>query len=1368
MKGKFTFNVRLKSMAFLVFLTLLVAGQSKRVLAQSASSYSYTAVAGTFTEITGTALTAAQSDTYLSGALPIGFTFNFCGTNYTTFKVSSNGVISFGAGSSTSGNSQANLNLIKAAVFPLWDDLDGATAGSAMYTTTGTPGSQVFTFQFKNWEWNWSANIAVISFQVKLYEGTNIVEFVYRQEPATGNPGGSSGASIGICDGAATPTYLSLNNSTATATASSTVFTTGINAKPANGQIYRFTPPPPCTAVTFPATSAATVSQTSVCVSGNVNLNITATMPVATGITYQWQESTTTATGPWTNIGTAAATPAYTAVGVNTPRYFRCLVLCNANTTPVWTSGASPQVTVNNPVLTSTTPGSRCGPGVVNLAATAPGGTSIKWYAAPTGGLPLFTGPNYTTNYIPSTTTFYATPASGTTPATQWVGTATTTATGNPNPYYTTFEGNKVQFLIKASELQAAGLSAGTINSIGFDVLGVTTTLALTNYTVSIGTTNLAALTTTFETGLTPVFTSPAYTVQPNVVNTHVFTTPFPWDGVSNVIIETCFANTNWNGSQTIRYSAYSYAASHYQYDDGNANQCTAPTGTNLTSNNRPNIQFGMTLGCEGTRTPVVATVNPSPAVTKTAPAVVCNNQVATITVASNPMTNYATYVWTPTTNLYTNPGATTPYTGGSATTVYMKTNNVGQQTYYMYASGTTAAACAFADTVKIWVQPDSVTIKGQPDTICFSGSTTLSLVPGSGYAPNSIQWQDSPDGLVYTDIAGANAASYATPVLNANRYYKALVKAGTVSCQSPVKYVVVANPQLASVSDSFNCGPGTVTLGANPTGNSVARWYDVPTLGLPVGTGNSFTTPYLAATTTYYVEAGAGGATTPPTWIGTGTSTSTSQPNPFFTTWWGNKNQIMVRATELQAAGFTAGNITRIAYDVLGVTTTLALTNFTIRLKNTTATDMSAWQTTGFQQVYTNPSYTVAANSINEFIFTAPFAWDGTSNIVIETCFNNNNWNGSQTIRYTSNVGFTASRYFNDDISTVCGSTSLTGTSTNRPNMRFTMTSGCASARQPVVAYIRPVPVVDLGQDINKCVDEGAVEVLDAGLQPDNGTYLWDNNVTTQVRAIDASGTYHVTVTNQYTCKNSDTIVVILRDNPVVELGNDTTVCNGVVLTLDAGTDGVEYFWNTGQTTQTINISQPGSYNVFVTNEQACVKMDTITVIMQGELPTIQGINITNNGQYTFHFTAINPQNVIGYDWDFGDNSPHSYQASPTHTYADNGNYVVVLHLSSTCGFFTDSTSAHIVGINQLTVDNNELTVYPNPTNEVATILNKGALKMEKIELYNVLGQIIYSAKADDAKKHTLKLADLASGLYTIQIYTDKGNVARKLEIVK
>jgi PKD repeat protein len=62
---------------------------------------------------------------------------------------------------------------------------------------------------------------------------------------------------------------------------------------------------------------------------------------------------------------------------------------------------------------------------------------------------------------------------------------------------------------------------------------------------------------------------------------------------------------------------------------------------------------------------------------------------------------------------------------------------------------------------------------------------------------------------------------------------------------------VTLASPP--TVTHDTSCGPGTLVLGASGTGT--LSWYDAPSGGNLVGTGSSFTTPYLSSSTTYYVQ---------------------------------------------------------------------------------------------------------------------------------------------------------------------------------------------------------------------------------------------------------------------------------------------------------------------------------------------------------------------------------------------------------------------------------------------------------------------------------------------------------------------------------
>ena len=211
---------------------------------QSASNYTFTAVQGNYIPLTGvpgvtdTSLNATD-DNAISNAITLPFTFTFAGTAYTSIRVSTNGFLSFsGAATDSNTNTQANAEARKPILFPLWDDLRCTV--KPRYITTGIAPHRRFKVEWIQQSWNNGAAGDVISFQVWLFEGTNVVEFLYSQGAVAVN-NGSGGASIGIYD--AGSNYLTLNNSGTSPTAQSDVFTTTIGTKPATGQIYRFSPP---------------------------------------------------------------------------------------------------------------------------------------------------------------------------------------------------------------------------------------------------------------------------------------------------------------------------------------------------------------------------------------------------------------------------------------------------------------------------------------------------------------------------------------------------------------------------------------------------------------------------------------------------------------------------------------------------------------------------------------------------------------------------------------------------------------------------------------------------------------------------------------------------------------------------------------------------------------------------------------------------------------------------------------------------------------------------------------------------------------------------------------------------------------------
>ena len=265
--------LRLTRTALVATATLLTC----LVKAQVGTDYGFQTATGTYTQVSGgSTLSGLAANDALSASLNIGFSFTYNGTVYTQFKASSNGWISLGTGASAS-TPVNNLNSSSPGrpfLAPLWDDLSGAGgflgigAGTAVYATTGTAPNRVLTMEWRNWKWDRTMNnlTNTISFQCKLYETSNVIEFVYRQE-LSGPANTSGGASIGI-SGTSTGDFLSLNNTGASPTASNATETTNLSGRPVTGQIYRFLPCRPAT---------ATISTATDCVAGTHQATIVVT-----------------------------------------------------------------------------------------------------------------------------------------------------------------------------------------------------------------------------------------------------------------------------------------------------------------------------------------------------------------------------------------------------------------------------------------------------------------------------------------------------------------------------------------------------------------------------------------------------------------------------------------------------------------------------------------------------------------------------------------------------------------------------------------------------------------------------------------------------------------------------------------------------------------------------------------------------------------------------------------------------------------------------------------------------------------------------------------------------------------------------------
>lgn len=247
----------------------------------SGPNYLVTSASNTYTNLSGaTNAIGANShvDGVVSATVPIGFTFNFTGTDFTDIKISSYGYITFNTAHTTAQisngifgefGSASGMNdaigadpTIGPFFAPFWAIMRTASTGAVRYKTTGSAPNRVFSIEYLNMlisqSGTFSSSTPTLSFTVNFYETTNEIKVNYKRESGTpdfefmnflGFPFYANGE-IGMANSSG---WLVLddyeNNPTQKVTGTTSVAfepvvvtTTDNEARPANNFQYTFTP----------------------------------------------------------------------------------------------------------------------------------------------------------------------------------------------------------------------------------------------------------------------------------------------------------------------------------------------------------------------------------------------------------------------------------------------------------------------------------------------------------------------------------------------------------------------------------------------------------------------------------------------------------------------------------------------------------------------------------------------------------------------------------------------------------------------------------------------------------------------------------------------------------------------------------------------------------------------------------------------------------------------------------------------------------------------------------------------------------------------------------------------------------------------
>jgi hypothetical protein len=203
-----------------------------------------------------------------------------------------------------------------------------------------------------------------------------------------------------------------------------------------------------------------------------------------------------------------------------------------------------------------------------------------------------------------NTVPLLASGGAGFTPATANVSGNSPTTSTSFTPFNRADENRKTQYLIRLLDLQNAGITAGNLTSLSFNVTsGIATPNFMNGYTIKIGTTPSATTSTSAPLTLVAPVTVYGPVDYSPVLGSNAFTfdTPFNWNGSSNIVVEICFENDAAGGtcsacfgnSPTMSMVSASYTGTWNSSAD-NAARC-AYTGSGSTSTSRPAMTWGYT-----------------------------------------------------------------------------------------------------------------------------------------------------------------------------------------------------------------------------------------------------------------------------------------------------------------------------------------------------------------------------------------------------------------------------------------------------------------------------------------------------------------------------------------------------------------------------------------------------------------------------------------------------------------------------------------------------------------------------------------------------------------------------------------------------
>lgn len=267
-----------------------------------------------------------------------------------------------------------------------------------------------------------------------------------------------------------------------------------------------------------------------------------------------------------------------------------------------------------------------------------------------------------------------------------------------------------------------------------------------------------------------------------------------------------------------------------------------------------------------------------------------------------------------------------------------------------------------------------------------------------------------------------------------------------------------------------------------------------------------------------------------------------------------------------------------------------------------------------------------------------------------------------------------------------------------------------------------------------------------EAEANPTGGTgpysYSWNTTpVQTTKKATGlSSGNYIVTVTDAKSCTVSASITITSTSitAPVIS-ADDSLICASDSAKICAPNTFANYLWNTGDTTACIFTRLAGGYWVNVTDINGCTATSTRQNI---SVYPATSVSIIRQGDTLSSFGALS------YQWL---KNGIVIPGATGQVYVVDGPGTYYVQITDANGCKSTSTGVVITGLNDLEV-NSGFYVYPNPTEGILNITVSPDWVGKILEIYNALGQIIWSEQIH-RETMTVHLGAMAPGVYMAKV---------------